>query len=77
MSGKDSEFDKFTNELVENIKTSEQIIDKGLLKMLIEDTEGLLGNISANPYKFENWHIMVIKNNLRALKLINQRLGYE
>ena len=77
MSEKNSEFNIFVDGLASNVKTPEQIIDKRLLGILIEETQGLLENMNANPHKFENWHKQVVKNNIRGLKLIQQGLGYE
>lgn len=58
-------------------KIPEQIIDRKVLETLIEETEGLYENICVNSHKFEPWHKQVVGHNLKALRLINQRLGYE
>lgn len=77
MKEKGGEFYKVVDKLAESIKVPGQIIDRRVLQTLIEETEELFDNICANPYKFEVWHKKVVSNNLRALRLINQRLGYE
>lgn len=73
-----SNFNKAVNELASNIKTANDIINRNVLNDLIETTEGLHQYISENPNaKFEPWHKGVIGDNLRALRKLRQKLGYE
>lgn len=74
-----SKFDKAVSELAENIKTPEQIISKRTLASLIEETEELYQQVrrSRTPPQWESWQLKVIGDNLRELRKINQKLGYE
>ncbi len=72
-----SEFDKAVDKLAENIKTPEQIISKRTLADLIDKTDELYREM-CHSTEIESglWRGVVI-DNLRELRKINQRLGYE
>lgn len=78
MSEKDSEFDKFAGELIENIKTPEMLITRRTLAALIESNEDM-HKCLCEEARTEKELICkdLIGTTLKHLKLINQRLGYE
>ena len=58
-------------------KTSEQIISKDALAETIREAELLLEDMQQNSDKFQSWHIRVVGDNLRTLRMISRKLDYE
>lgn len=57
--------------------TSHQIISKDSLAETIREAELLLEDMQQNSDKFQPWHIRVVGDNLRTLKMIRRKLNYE
>lgn len=60
-----------------NVKLANQIIHKHTLADLIESTEIFYNYMFENYTKFEPWQREIVGRNLKHLKLLNQKLGYE
>lgn len=72
-----NEFNKAVDQLAENIKTPEQIVSKDSLADSIREMELLLDDMRQNPTRNEFWYLRVVGDNLRTLRMIYQKLGYE
>lgn len=62
---------------LENTKLANQLVNKRTLASLIEDTEELHDYLVQHSKESDNWQKSIIRRNLKHLKILNQRLGYE
>lgn len=58
-------------------KLASQLINKNTLATLIEDTSTLYNYMLKYPKHSEIWQKEIVRQNLKYLRILNQRLGYE
>ena len=72
-----SDFDEIIDELVSNIKTANDLINKQVLDNLIEDNDELYDFLSIGSSQAEIYFRQRVGITLKYLRLLKQRLGYE